>query len=52
MPKRAESFVTEHMDRLQSAAKVQQPVKLMIVQRNGQHEVSYGSVNPFARVSF
>ncbi|RMX36743.1 hypothetical protein pdam_00023179, partial [Pocillopora damicornis] len=36
--KRAESFVTEHVDRLQSTADVQQPVKLTIIRRNGQHE--------------
>ena len=48
--KRAESFVTEHVDRLQSTADVQQPVKLTIIRRNGQHEVSGGSVNPFSLV--
>jgi len=29
--RRAESFVTEHVDRLQSTVEVQQPVKLTIV---------------------
>lgn len=48
--KRAESFVTEHVDRLQSTADVQQPVKLKIIRRNGHHEVSGGSVNPFSLV--
>jgi len=48
--KRAESFVTEHVDRLQSTTGVQQPVKLKIVLRNGQHEVIGGSVNPFSLV--
>ena len=38
------------MDRLQSTAVVQQPVKLTIVRRNGQHEVSGASVNPFSLV--
>ena len=48
--KRAESFVTERVDRLQRTADVQQPVKLKIIRRNGQHEVSGGSVNPFSLV--
>ena len=48
--KRAESFVTERVDRLQRTADVQQPVKLTIIRRNGQHEVSGGSVNPFSLV--
>ena len=48
--KRAESFVTEHVDRLQSTAQVQHPLKLTIVRRHGQHEVSGGSVNPFSLV--
>ena len=48
--KRAKSFVTEHVDRLQSTAQVQHPLKLMIVRRHGQHEVSGGSANPFSLV--
>ena len=49
-PKRTERFVTEHVDRLQSTAQVQHLLKLTIVRRHGQHEVSGGSVNPFSLV--
>ena len=49
-PKRTERFVTEQVDRLQSTAQVQHPLKLTIVRRHGQHEVSGGSVNPFSLV--
>lgn len=48
--KRPESFVTEHVDRLQSTVEVQQPVKLTIVRRDGQHEVRDGSINPYSLV--